>query len=181
MNNQIDGDRRRFLGAAAMTMAAAQFGAIDAGSRFRRVEADRRRCPEHRIRRSRSHWRSSRGSAPRLALRHPQLRRGCPCACLGRLPGNHPVSARLRYDTLSFEQYIQKRSAVTLASDVIALMDALRIEKAVVAGCDWGARTANIVAALWPERCKATTRTGSSMAASVTTCRKKRLRPLRRL
>lgn len=41
------------------------------------------------------------------------------------------------------------------ASDVIALMDALKIEKAVIAGCDWGARTANIVAALWAERCKA--------------------------
>ena len=34
-------------------------------------------------------------------------------------------------------------------------MDALKIEQAIVAGCDWGARTANIVAALWPERCKA--------------------------
>jgi pimeloyl-ACP methyl ester carboxylesterase len=42
-----------------------------------------------------------------------------------------------------------------LAVDVIALMDALRIDKAVVAGYDWGARTANIVAALWPQRCKA--------------------------
>ena len=34
-------------------------------------------------------------------------------------------------------------------------MDALKIEKAIIAGFDWGARTANIVAALWPERCKA--------------------------
>jgi pimeloyl-ACP methyl ester carboxylesterase len=42
-----------------------------------------------------------------------------------------------------------------LAVDIIALMDALGIEKAVVAGCDWGARTVNILAALWPERCKA--------------------------
>ena len=42
-----------------------------------------------------------------------------------------------------------------MAVDVIALMDALTIERAIVAGCDWGARTANIVAALWPERCKA--------------------------
>ncbi|MFL5193788.1 MAG: alpha/beta fold hydrolase, partial [Microvirga sp.] len=42
-----------------------------------------------------------------------------------------------------------------LAVDVIALMDALRIETATLAGFDWGARTANIVAALWPERCKA--------------------------
>lgn len=42
-----------------------------------------------------------------------------------------------------------------LAVDTIALMDALGIEKALIGGCDWGARTAGIVAALWPERCKA--------------------------
>ena len=42
-----------------------------------------------------------------------------------------------------------------LALDTIALLDALRIGKAIVGGFDWGARTANIVAALWPERCKA--------------------------
>jgi pimeloyl-ACP methyl ester carboxylesterase len=42
-----------------------------------------------------------------------------------------------------------------LAVDVIAFMDALKIERAILAGFDWGARTANIVAALWPERCKA--------------------------
>ncbi len=43
-----------------------------------------------------------------------------------------------------------------IASDTIALMDALKIEKAILAGFDWGARTVNIVSALWPERCKAT-------------------------
>ena len=42
-----------------------------------------------------------------------------------------------------------------LAVDIIAFMDALKIEKATLAGFDWGARTANIIAALWPERCKA--------------------------
>jgi pimeloyl-ACP methyl ester carboxylesterase len=42
-----------------------------------------------------------------------------------------------------------------VAVDIVALMDALKIEKATVAGFDWGARTANIIAALWPERCKA--------------------------
>ena len=42
-----------------------------------------------------------------------------------------------------------------VAVDLIALMDALKIQKAILAGFDWGARTANIVAALWPERCKA--------------------------
>jgi pimeloyl-ACP methyl ester carboxylesterase len=42
-----------------------------------------------------------------------------------------------------------------LAVDAIALMDALRIDKAVIGGCDWGARTACIMAAMWPERCRA--------------------------
>jgi pimeloyl-ACP methyl ester carboxylesterase len=42
-----------------------------------------------------------------------------------------------------------------LAVDIVALMDALGIEQAIIAGFDWGARTANVVAALWPERCKA--------------------------
>jgi len=42
-----------------------------------------------------------------------------------------------------------------LAVDIIDLMNALKIEKPVIAGFDWGARTADIIAALWPERCKA--------------------------
>src|SRR6202020_2935271 len=46
-----------------------------------------------------------------------------------------------------------QQSAVAL--DAIALLDELKIEKAPLAGFDWGARTADIVAALWPERCKA--------------------------
>lgn len=46
-----------------------------------------------------------------------------------------------------------QQSAVAL--DVVALMDALKIEKAILGGFDWGARTVDIVAALWPERCKA--------------------------
>lgn len=42
-----------------------------------------------------------------------------------------------------------------LAMDITAFMDALRIDKAILAGFDWGARTANIIGALWPQRCKA--------------------------
>jgi len=42
-----------------------------------------------------------------------------------------------------------------LATDVIALMDALGIEKAILGGFDWGARSADVVAGLWPDRCKA--------------------------
>jgi pimeloyl-ACP methyl ester carboxylesterase len=40
-----------------------------------------------------------------------------------------------------------------LAVDALAVMDALGIARAIVAGFDWGARTADILAALWPERC----------------------------
>ncbi len=53
---------------------------------------------------------------------------------------------------LSQETFRNGQQSV-LAVDAIALMDALEIGNAVVAGFDWGARTANIVAALWPERC----------------------------
>jgi pimeloyl-ACP methyl ester carboxylesterase len=42
-----------------------------------------------------------------------------------------------------------------VALDIIALMDALKIKQAIIGGFDWGARTADIMAALWPERCKA--------------------------
>ena len=49
---------------------------------------------------------------------------------------------------------VRNGQQAALALDVIALMDALEIERAILAGFDWGARTADIVAALWPERCK---------------------------
>ena len=55
---------------------------------------------------------------------------------------------------LSDETFRNGQQSV-LALDTIALMDALGIERAILGGCDWGARTAGVVAALWPERCKA--------------------------
>ena len=61
-----------------------------------------------------------------------------------------------------------------MALDVIALMDALKIEKAIVGGFDWGSRTACIVAALWPERCKALV----SVSGYLITNRTATLRPL---
>jgi pimeloyl-ACP methyl ester carboxylesterase len=48
---------------------------------------------------------------------------------------------------------VRNGQQAALAVDAIALLDALGIEKAIVAGFDWGARTANILAALWPQRC----------------------------
>ncbi|RCH70127.1 alpha/beta hydrolase [Streptomyces sp. SDr-06] len=58
-----------------------------------------------------------------------------------------------------------EQSAVAL--DIIALMDALKIHKAVVAGFDWGSRTADIIAALWPERVKALVSTGGYLITNV--------------
>jgi pimeloyl-ACP methyl ester carboxylesterase len=51
------------------------------------------------------------------------------------------------------DEALRNGEQAALAVDVIALLDALDIERAVLAGFDWGARTADIVAALWPERC----------------------------
>jgi pimeloyl-ACP methyl ester carboxylesterase len=61
------------------------------------------------------------------------------------------------YGTTSFlsGETVRNSQQSVVAVDMIALMDALKIQKAIVAGFDWGARTANIMAALWPERCKA--------------------------
>jgi pimeloyl-ACP methyl ester carboxylesterase len=61
------------------------------------------------------------------------------------------------YGTTRFLSSQTPRNAqqAVLAVDLVALMDALNIEKAILAGYDWGGRSADIVAALWPERCKA--------------------------
>ncbi|MFC0842699.1 alpha/beta fold hydrolase [Streptomyces noboritoensis] len=53
------------------------------------------------------------------------------------------------------ERTFRNAQQSAIALDIIALMDALKIEKAVLAGFDWGSRTADIIAALWPDRCKA--------------------------
>lgn len=59
-----------------------------------------------------------------------------------------------------------------LAVDAIALMDALKIKTAVVAGFDWGARTACILAALWPERCRALVSVSGYLISSAAAGRK---------
>src|SRR2546425_11280680 len=61
------------------------------------------------------------------------------------------------YGTTSFlsSETFRNGQPSALALDAIALMDALKIDSAIVAGFDWGARTADIVAALWPQRCRA--------------------------
>lgn len=61
----------------------------------------------------------------------------------------HGTTTFLHADT------IRNAQQAAVALDIIALMDALKIERVTLAGFDWGARTANIIAALWPNRCKA--------------------------
>jgi pimeloyl-ACP methyl ester carboxylesterase len=51
------------------------------------------------------------------------------------------------------EEWVRNGEQAALAADATALMDALGIERAILGGFDWGARTCNVVAALWPERC----------------------------
>jgi pimeloyl-ACP methyl ester carboxylesterase len=77
-------------------------------------------------------------------------------------------TAFLSHDTVRNAQ----QSAVAL--DIIALMDALKIDKAVLGGYDWGARTVDVMAALWPERCKALV----SVSGYLITSLKANLQPL---
>jgi pimeloyl-ACP methyl ester carboxylesterase len=61
------------------------------------------------------------------------------------------------YGTTRFRsrETVRNGQQAVVAVDIIDLMDALKIKKAIIGGFDWGARTADIIAALWPERCKA--------------------------
>jgi pimeloyl-ACP methyl ester carboxylesterase len=72
------------------------------------------------------------------------------------------------YGTTSFLSSATMRNAQqsAVALDMIALMDALKIQKAIIAGFDWGARTADIMAVLWPERCKAIVSVGGYLIGS---------------
>ena len=72
--------------------------------------------------------------------------------------GYHVIVPYLRgYGTTTFlsKETFRNGQPSALALDATALMDALKIETAILAGFDWGARTADIVAALWPQRCGA--------------------------
>jgi pimeloyl-ACP methyl ester carboxylesterase len=72
--------------------------------------------------------------------------------------GYRAIVPHLRgYGTTRFlkKETVRNGEQAAIAQDIIDLMDALSIKKAIIAGFDWGARTANIIAALWPERCKA--------------------------
>jgi len=74
---------------------------------------------------------------------------------------------------LSNESFRNGQQAA-VAQDIIALMDALKIQKAIIGGFDWGSRTAAIMAVLWPERCRAIV----AVSGYLITNRKANLQPL---
>jgi len=176
MSEEINHNRRRFLGATAVTIAAARFGLIgsadaqsdktntakappirpETSASFGALKQIDSRRLERRVRRGRPRRRPRGHSLARLALRHSQLCRGGATVLASK--GYRVIVPSLRGDGatrfLSNETFRNGQQSA-LAVDVIALMDALKIEKAIIGGFDWGARTANIMAALWPERCKA--------------------------
>jgi pimeloyl-ACP methyl ester carboxylesterase len=83
--------------------------------------------------------------------------------------GYHVIVPYLRgYGTTRFLSSETMRNAQQSAVglDIIALMDALKIDKAIIGGFDWGARTADVMATLWPERCKAIVSVGGYLISS---------------
>ena len=173
MVDAIDLDRRRVLSAAALTVATTPFATIDAGttqSSQTKASAPTPAAPA-----------SSFGALKQIDAgvlnvgyaeagpadgRAIILLHGWPydihsfveVAPLLAAAGYRVIVPYLRgYGTTRFLSGDTPRNGQqsALASDTVALMNALAIDKAIVAGFDWGARTANIVAALWPGRCKA--------------------------
>ncbi|MGB6899262.1 MAG: alpha/beta hydrolase [Candidatus Acidiferrum sp.] len=174
MSEEINNDRRRFFGTAALTIAAAHFGVL--GS------VDARASDAKPPAASPSKPGSNTSFAPLKQIDAGLLNIGYAEAG----PANGPAVVLLHgwpYDIYSFVDVtpllasagyrvivpylrgygttrflsadtVRNGQQSVVALDIIALMDALKIQKAIVAGFDWGARTADIMAALWPERCK---------------------------
>jgi len=174
MSQHANPDRRRFLGTAAVTLAAAPFamsGTLFAQSGDAKPRAGAIRPGAHTsfaaLKQIEAgvltvgYAEAGPADGPVVILLH-----GSPydiyafvdVAPLLAQAGFRVIAPWLRgYGTTRFLSAETPRNGQqgALATDIIALMDALKIDKAVVAGFDWGARTADIVAAIWPERVKA--------------------------
>ena len=175
MSEEINNDRRRFLGTAAMTIAAAKLGMFGSAS-AQSGKTKPANLPAIKPGRNKSfgplkqidagvlnvgYAEAGPANGPALILLHGwpyDIHSFVDVAPSLASAGYRVIVPYLRgYGTtrfLSSETFRNGQQSV-IALDIIALMDALKIEKAIIAGCDWGARTANIIAALWPERCKA--------------------------
>ncbi len=156
MSETIDQNRRRFLGTAAAAIAAAELGGIATayaqGTTMKQIDAGVLNI---------AYAEAGPAGGPPVILLH-----GWPydihsfeeVVPLLASAGYRVLVPYLRgYGPTRFLSNAAFRNGQpsALAVDVIDFMDALKIEKATLAGFDWGARSADIVAALWPERCKA--------------------------
>ncbi len=174
MPDGINHDRRRFFGTAAMALAAAQF-ALSSAARAQPGDA-KPTVPAIKPGTNTSFGPLKQINAGLLNIGYAEagpangpvaiLLHGWPydiysfvdVAPLLAQAGYRVIVPYLRgYGTTRFlsGETMRNGQQSVVAVDIIALMDALKIEKATVAGFDWGARTACIMAALWPERCKA--------------------------
>ena len=175
MAEDISCDRRRFLGTAAMTMAAARLGMIGAaGAQSTKPKPSDPTTIEPGAHTSFGalqqieagvlhvgYAEAGPADGPTVMLLHGwpyDIYSYVDVAPVLASAGYRVIVPYLRgYGTTRFLSPATPRNGQqsVLAVDIIALMDALHIEQAILAGYDWGARTANIIAALWPERCKA--------------------------
>jgi pimeloyl-ACP methyl ester carboxylesterase len=162
MQAGFNADRRRFLSAAAMTIAGARLSAMAAGpvqSSGTRALGDMRQIAAGVL--NVGYAEVGPAGGPVVILLHGwpyDIHSFIEVAPLLAARGYRVLIPYLRgYGTTGFLSSETPRNGqqAALASDCAAFLDALRIERAVVAGFDWGARTATIVAALWPQRCKA--------------------------
>jgi pimeloyl-ACP methyl ester carboxylesterase len=179
-------NRRRFLGTAAMTMAAAQLG-MTGSAAARSSNTKHSSVPAIKPGTNTSFGPLKQIDAGLLNVGYAEagptdgpaviLLHGWPydiysfvdAAPLLASAGYRVVIPYLRgYGTTSFLSRATMRNAQQSAVglDIIALMDALQIPKATIAGFDWGARTADIMAVLWPERCKAIVSVGGYFIGS---------------
>ncbi|WP_089174495.1 alpha/beta hydrolase [Bosea sp. AS-1] len=174
MSEQIDHPRRSFLGTMALGTVLAQFGTIGAASAQTRASVPTPGSAGQGVHASFAAEKRIEAGALDVGYAEAGPADGPPVLLLHGWPydihsyvevapllakaGYRVIVPHLRgYGSTRFLSADTPRNGqqAALGTDVIALMDALKIEKAVIAGYDWGARTANIVAALWPERCKA--------------------------
>ena len=174
VSEDINHPRRSFIGAAAMTVAAAQLGM--GGSAAAQTGATKPNLPAIKPGTNTTFTPLKQIDAGLLNVGYAEagpadgpvvlLLHGWPydiysfvdVASLLASAGYRVIVPYLRgYGTTRFLSGDTMRNGQqsAVALDAIALMDALKIDKATLAGFDWGARTADIVAALWPERCKA--------------------------
>jgi pimeloyl-ACP methyl ester carboxylesterase len=154
--------RRRLLGASLIAAAAAEFGAGPpaAAAPAGRAAFGPLRTVEAGVL-SVSYAEAGPADGPPVILLHGwpyDIHTYVDVAPLLASRGYRVVTPYLRgYGPTAFlsADTVRNGQPAALGVDVIALMDALKMETAILGGCDWGARTADIVAALWPERCKA--------------------------